>query len=109
MDSIKDIIDRLNTSDESTSIEAKRGSSIDRSILETICAFANEPGLEGGTIVLGVVRDEQLLFPQYDVVGVKNLDKLQNDLSSQCAGVFNIPVRPEFEVCAEALFFVHRN
>lgn len=98
MDSIKDIIDRLNNSDESTSIEAKRGSAIDRSVLETVCAFANEPGLEGGTIVLGVVRDEQLLFPQYDVVGVKDLDKLQNDLSSQCAGVFNIPVRPEIEV-----------
>ncbi|RYZ33251.1 MAG: hypothetical protein EOP49_36175, partial [Sphingobacteriales bacterium] len=60
MEPLKDIIERLNNSDESTSIEAKRGSAIDKSIMETICAFSNEPDLEGGTIVLGVVREEHL-------------------------------------------------
>lgn len=98
MESLKDIIERLNNSDESTTIEAKRGASIDKSILETVCSFSNEPDLGGGLIVLGVVRQEHLLFPQYEVVGVENVDKLQLDLASQCAASFNIPVRPEVEI-----------
>ncbi len=98
MEPLKDIIERLNISDESNNIEAKRGSSIDKSILETVCAFSNEPDLGGGLIVLGVVREEQLLFPQYEVVGVTQTDKLQLDLASQCASMFNVPVRPEIEI-----------
>ncbi|MCF1713175.1 putative DNA binding domain-containing protein [Flavihumibacter sp. RY-1] len=98
MEMLKDIIERLNNSDESTTIEVKRGSAIDRSIMETICAFSNEPDLGGGTLVLGIERKELLLFPQYEVVGVKDMDKLQLDLASQCASLFNIPVRPEIEI-----------
>lgn len=98
MESLKDIIERLNNSDESTTIEAKKGSAIDKSIMETVCAFSNEPDLGGGTIVLGVIREEHLLFPQYTVVGVQNIDQLQLDLASQCASMFNIPVRPEVDV-----------
>jgi ATP-dependent DNA helicase RecG len=98
MDSINDIIDKLNSSDESTTIEAKRGSAIDKSILETVCAFSNEPHLGGGLIVLGVERKDVSLFPQYEVVGVENIDKIQLDITSQCASVFNRPVRPEVEV-----------
>jgi ATP-dependent DNA helicase RecG len=98
MEPLKDIIERLNNSDESTTIEAKRGSAIDKSIMETVCAFSNEPDLGGGSIVLGVIREEHLLFPQYTVVGVQNIDQLQLDLASQCASIFNVPVRPEVEV-----------
>jgi ATP-dependent DNA helicase RecG len=98
METLKDIIERLNNSDESTTIEAKRGSAIDKSIMESVCAFSNEPDLGGGIIVLGVVREEQLLFPQYEVVGINNIDQLQLDLASQCASMFNVPVRPEVEI-----------
>lgn len=98
MQSIVEILEYLNSTDECTTIEVKRGSSIDRSILETICAFSNEPGLGGGTIVLGVTRDETSLFPSYIVEGIENPDKLQADLASQTASLFNQPVRPEIEV-----------
>ncbi len=98
MESIKELIERLNATDECVNIEAKKGSEIDRSIMETVCSFSNEPGLEGGYILLGVVRDESSLFPFYTVTGISNPDKLQADFSSQCASLFNMVVRPEVEV-----------
>jgi ATP-dependent DNA helicase RecG len=98
MQSIVEIIEYLNSTDECTTIEAKRGTAIDMSIMETICAFANEPGLGGGIIVLGVTRDETSLFPSYTIEGIDNPDKLQLDLASQTATLFNQPVRPEIEV-----------
>lgn len=98
MNSGKELVERLNTSDETSRIEAKKGSAIDRSIMETVCAFSNEPGLDGGYIVLGVERDERALFPSYEVTGVANPDKLQSDLASQCAGSFNQAIRPEIIV-----------
>lgn len=93
-----ELIKQLNTTDECNWIEAKKGSAIDRSILETICAFCNEPGLGGGYILLGVVREDQSLFPSYVASGISNPDKLQLDLSSQCASVFNRAVRPDIQV-----------
>ena len=98
MQSIVEIVEYLNNADECTTIEAKRGNEIDKSILETICAFANEPGLGGGIIVLGITRDESSLFPSYTIEGVENPDKLQLDLANQTASLFNQPVRPEIEV-----------
>lgn len=98
MESIKDLIDRLNATDECVNIEAKKGTEIDRSIMETVCAFCNEPGLGGGYILLGVKKDESSLFPYYTVTGIPDPDKLQQDLSSQCASMFNISIRPEVEV-----------
>ena len=50
-----DYLNILNTLDENERLEAKRGSEIGPSVLETICAFANEPGLQGGTLLLGIV------------------------------------------------------
>ncbi len=94
----KDLIEKLNIADECTSIEAKKGSSVGKSILETVCSFSNEPGLGGGIILLGVEKDEKsMLFPYYQAVGVKEIDKITNDLTSQCASVFNMAVRPEIE------------
>lgn len=86
---------QLNQLDESTSIEAKTGSDVDKSIMETVCAFANEPGLGGGFILLGVRQKENLLFPVYEPVGLTNLDGLQNDLVTRCATEFNLPIRPD--------------
>ena len=91
----KEILQQLNSLDEHHAIEAKRASAIDKSFLETVCAFSNEPDLGGGHILLGVERNETELFPTYSVVGVENPDVLSNTISSQCASSFNIPVRPQ--------------
>lgn len=95
----EDLLQELMSLDESHRIEAKRCTQVDRSVMETVCAFANEPGLGGGYLLLGIERDQQDLFSNpYQVVGVANPDKLQSDLASQCASVFNRPVRPRVSV-----------
>lgn len=88
-----DYLNILNTLDENERLEAKRGSEIGPSVLETICAFANEPGLQGGTLLLGVVRDETDLFSSYVVEGVEQPDALSANLATQCREQFNLPVR----------------
>lgn len=98
MKTAKELIQQLNLSDECNWIEAKRGSAIDRSILESVCAFSNEPRLGGGYLLLGVVQEEDTLFPSYHAIGVQQTDKIQLDLGSQCASVFNQPVRPTITV-----------
>ena len=98
MQTTAEILDYLNNADESTTIEAKKGSAIDQSILETVCSFSNEPGIGGGIIILGVVREESSLFPSYFVEGIENPDKLQLDLATQAASLFNKPIRPEIEI-----------
>lgn len=54
------LLEELRAVDESTAIEAKTASKIDRSVVETVCAFANEPGLGGGHLLLGVAESTQL-------------------------------------------------
>ena len=99
MRSADNLLQELCAVDESHRIEAKRASQIDRSIMETVVAFANEPGLGGGHLLLGVERDPDDLFGgAYRVVGVADPDKLQSDLASQCASMLNRPVRPRIAV-----------
>lgn len=99
MRTAEDLLQELAALDESHRIEAKQARQIDRSVMETICAFANEPGLGGGYLLLGVSRDPQDLFTNaYRIEGIDNPDKLQSDLASQCASVFNRPVRPRISV-----------
>jgi len=95
---IQEILDTLNQSDEHSSLEVKKGSEIGKSILETICAFSNEPNLGGGIIVLGIEEEEHSLFPTYKVVGVDNIDKIQKDIATQCASTFNQSIRPKITV-----------
>ena len=87
---IAEILDQLNVLDEHSRVEAKRG--LGKEALHTISSFANEPGLDGGTLVFGVVAKDS--HDGYDVVGVPDPDKLQSDLASQCASTFNRPLRP---------------
>lgn len=97
MNKAQQYIDELNIIDEHVTIEAKKCSDkIDRSVLETICSFSNEPDLGGGVIILGMEETHNLSSP-YSVIGVSDPDKLQKDLSSQCADMFNHPVRPSIE------------
>ena len=93
-----ELLHQLNELDEHPRIEAKEGSAMGKSILETVCAYANEPGLGGGWILLGVKPDELAFWRQYEVMGVPHPDQLQSDLASQCATIFNIPVRPQVQV-----------
>jgi ATP-dependent DNA helicase RecG len=90
-----ELLQSLNLLDETERIEAKRASETGKSLLETVCAFANEPGLGGGWLLLGVEREEQALSPSYQVEGVPQPDKLCADLATQCRESFNLPVRIE--------------
>ena len=93
---IIDLLKELNELDEHPTLEAKacHGDSIGSSFFETVCAFANEPGQGGGRIVLGVSRSEEDLFGGYEVHGVGNPDKIQQDIATGCAGIFNTHIRP---------------
>ena len=82
--------------DETVQVEAKRGSQAGKSVLETICAFSNEPGIVEGYILLGVSQDQTT--KQYNIEGVTKLDEVQKNISSQCATMFNIPIRPQMRV-----------
>ena len=94
--SISALICELNEGDETEHLEAKAVSTGDvgTSVFETVCALSNEPGLDGGTILLGVEREQLSLFPQYVAVGVgDNPDQVSADIASGCASRFNSPVR----------------
>lgn len=91
----QELLERLNLLDENERIEAKAASEVGKSLLETVCAFANEPAMGGGWLLLGVAREEMALFPSYEVQGVENPDKVSADLASQAASVFNRPLRLE--------------
>jgi ATP-dependent DNA helicase RecG len=96
-----ELLENLNALDEHERIEAKRASESGKSLMETVCAFANEPGLGGGWLLLGVVREEMALFPAYEVEGVTQPDKLSADIASQCRDMFNVPLR--VEISTEAI------
>ena len=101
-------LEELRALDESVSIEAKAASRIDKSVLETVCSFSNEPGLGGGYLLLGVAGSQQMgLFSrQYEVTGIEGADKLRSDLASQCATAFNRPIRPQIEKVGDKLVAV---
>lgn len=88
-----ELLENLNLLDEHEQVEAKRASEAGKSVLETVCAFANEPGLGGGWIMLGVVREDLALFPAYEIEGITHPDKITSDIASQCRDMFNIPIR----------------
>jgi ATP-dependent DNA helicase RecG len=92
-----DLLRQLNELDEHARIEAKTASDLGRSLLETVCAYSNEPGLGGGWIVLGAKADESSFFRQYLAVGLSDPDKIQRDLVSACTTTFNRPIRVQIE------------
>jgi len=90
-----DLLRDLNQLDEHPRIEAKAGSELGKSALQTVCALANEPRLGGGYLVFGVSASDGQSGRRYRTAGVPDPDKLQADLASQCASVFNRALRPE--------------
>lgn len=93
--SIRELIDELNTADEGEALEAKLSSEIGKSLMETICSMSNEPSMGGGTILLGLSKEEMSLFPFYQLEGLEQPDKLCSDIASACASQFNIAIRPD--------------
>ncbi len=99
MRSAADLLQELNSVDESVRIEAKRGSEAGKSVMQTVIAFANEPGLNGGYLLLGVdwsINDKGDTV--YRPVGLADPDKVQSDLASKCASMLSVVLRPEMRV-----------
>ena len=95
----RELLEQLNDLDEQEDLEAKSlTKDTPRSLLETVCSFSNEPGLGGGTIILGIAENETSEGDAYVVDGVDDPDKAQLDLATQCKGVFNHPVFPDVKV-----------
>ena len=78
---------QLRELDEHPRIEAKRGSAIGASVMQTICAFANELGLGGGYLLLGIAEPDEC-HKTFHVVGVDDSDKLLGELQNNCREQF---------------------
>lgn len=98
MKTAQELFEQLNSIDENVRIEAKKASEIDKGIMETVCAFANEPNLGGGYLLLGAVRTGfRDGLPVYEPENIDNPDKVQNDLISKCSSMLNMHIRPQVE------------
>ena len=87
----QDLFSQLLEFGESARLEAKRGTQISDSVMQTVCAFANEPGLEGGYLLLGV-SEPDAQHDNYHVSGVTDVDQLLNELHNNCRSQFEQPV-----------------
>lgn len=92
--SAQELFDDLCAHSESARIEAKAGSAIAPSVMQTICAFANEPGLDGGYLLLGVSEQDK----HFVVTGVDDVDHLLQELSNNCRTQFERPLSIEASV-----------
>ena len=71
--SVQQLFELLNELDETDSLEAKSlHEDSTRSIMESVCTFSNEPGMDGGVILLGAreSKDVDLDAPLYVAEGV---------------------------------------
>ncbi|MBU2706337.1 putative DNA binding domain-containing protein [Zooshikella marina] len=94
--SVEEVYQELIALDEHPRIEAKRATHIGDSIMQTVCAFANEPGLGGGFLLLGISEPDET-HDNYWVTGVTDTDKLLNELQGNCRTQFDcaIPVQSQ--------------
>lgn len=93
---IEELIKELRITQETSRIEAKTASQFGKAILESICAFSNEPNIDRGIILLGIEEIEIGEEVQYIVRGVDSPDKIQKEITTSCATIFNRVIRPEF-------------
>ena len=96
--SAQELYDILKDTDECVFIEAKGEDDTAESLMESVCSFSNEPGLGGGYILLGIGEDKNSKDNRFLVEGLDDPDKKQLDISTQCASMFNISVRPRIDV-----------
>ena len=92
-----ELLRELNEADEGHRIEAKRASQIGKSVMETVSAFSNTPGLGGGYLLLGASATRATWSARYVAEGVPDPDKVSADLATQCASMLNAQVRPVIE------------
>jgi len=93
---IRELWKQLLQRDEHIRLEVKLGNEIGNSVMQTVCAYANTIGLDGGYLLLGIKEDKSA-NPKYTIVGVDNPDKLQSDLATQCSSKFNEILRPKIQ------------
>lgn len=100
MRTAKKLFAELNSFDENRRIEAKSASAVGKSMMETVCAFANEPGLCGGYLLLGAKRTgiAEDGRPVYEPENIENTDKIQSDFVAMCNSMFNVRIRPIINV-----------
>ena len=100
MRTAKELFAELNSFDEKRRIEAKSASAVGKSMMETVCAFANEPGLCGGYLLLGAKRIGMAEDgrPVYEPENIENTDKVQSDFVAMCNSMFNVRIRPIINV-----------
>ena len=100
MRTAKELFAELNSFDENRRIEAKSASAVGKSMMETVCAFANEPGLRGGYLLLGAKRTGMTEDgkPVYEPENIENTDKIQSDFVAMCNSMFNVRIRPIINV-----------
>lgn len=98
MRTAKELFEELNAQDETATLEAKGAHELGRTVLETVCAFANEPDMGGGYLLIGAARNDSSLFPAYTIEHLDDTDKVQSDLATQCNTAFNIPIRPKIVI-----------
>ncbi|AMV18253.1 ATP-binding protein [Planctomyces sp. SH-PL14] len=97
--SAADLLNQLNETDEHRRVEAKSSlTELGDAVLETICAYSNEPGLQGGFLMLGVAQSPSTLFPTYDVCDLEDPDATQSILATRCRTEFNVTIRPQIAV-----------
>jgi len=95
----EELFEILNDTDECHWIEAKGIGDTTTSIMETVCSYSNEPGLGGGYILMSISADEsESAETLYKIDPMPDPDKIQSDIATQCASMFNIPVRPAMEI-----------
>ncbi|MEE3690466.1 ATP-binding protein [Glaesserella parasuis] len=77
---------------ESQRIEAKRCSdTVSDSVMQTVCAFANEVGLEYGYLLLGVSEPDDE-HKNYWVSGVSDSDRVLDQIQTNCRNQFKVVV-----------------
>jgi ATP-dependent DNA helicase RecG len=95
----EELFEILNDTDECPWIEAKGIGDTTTSIMETVCSYANEPGLGGGYILMSISADDsESASTHYKIDEMPDPDKLQSDIATQCASMFNMPVRPQMTI-----------
>ncbi|MDO9766972.1 ATP-binding protein [Glaesserella parasuis] len=77
---------------ESQRIEAKRCSdTVSDSVMQTVCAFANEVGLEYGYLLLGVSEPDDE-HKNYWVSGVSDSERVLDQIQTNCRNQFKVVV-----------------
>ena len=97
--SAQELYNLLVQADESVWIEAKGHGDTNQSLMESVCSFSNEPGLGGGYILYGIDENKgETGKERFIIEELVDCDKIQSDISTQCASMFNLPVRPKIDI-----------